>query len=190
MTKQQLLAMFNLRQLLPLNNRLNNQSNLIPSAVLIPLVERKGQLFILLTQRSASLRHHPSQVSFPGGKVDQQELSVRHTALRETDEELGISADQISIFGQFPSHHTITGFKVTPFIGFVDPNYQATINLAEVTTLFELPLSELMNNPQHFSINIKRENIEHQVFFKPTRGWPIWGITAAILEQLKGVLNH
>lgn len=189
MTKEQLLSAFNLRQLRVQDNRLNLSHNLIPSAVLIPLVERQGCVYVLLTQRSAQLRHHPSQISFPGGKVDRSDSNLQATALRETKEELGIIPEQINIFGQLPVHHTITGFTVTPFIGFVDSNYQPQINEAEVAKLFELPLRDVLTNRDHFNLSITRDERRHQIYFKPTQGWPIWGITAAILEQLRYLLH-
>ena len=171
------------------DNRLNYDRDLIPSAVLIPLVERQGCVYVLLTQRSAQLRHHPSQISFPGGKVEQYDPDLQATALRETNEELGITPDQINIFGQLPAHHTITGFTVTPFIGFVDSNYQPRINTGEVAKLFELPLRDVLINGDHFNLDITRDARPPHVSFKPTQGWPIWGITAAILEQLRWLLH-
>ena len=189
MTKDQLLSSFNLKQIRLQDNRLNLSHKLIPSAVLIPLVERNGSVYVLLTQRSAHLRHHPSQISFPGGKRDRGDSSLQATALRETNEELGINPKQVSIFGQLPQHHTITGFNVTPFIGFVDSNYQPRINKGEVERLFELPLRDVLINSDHFNLGITRDERQHQVYFKPTQGWPIWGITAAILEQLRHLLH-
>jgi 8-oxo-dGTP pyrophosphatase MutT (NUDIX family) len=189
MTKNQLLSSFNLKQLQQQNNQLCLDKKLIPSAVLIPLVERDGHVYVLLTKRSAYLRHHPSQISFPGGKSERHDDNLQATALRETCEELGIVAKKIQVFGQLPSHHTVTGFHVTPFIAFVDNDYQAKINHGEVAQLFELPLREVLINSSHFDLKITRDSRQHQVYFKPTQGWPIWGITAAILEQLKRLLH-
>lgn len=189
MNKNQLLSSFSLKRMKVQDNKLNFSKRLTPSAVLIPLVERRGDVYVLLTQRSALLRHHPNQISFPGGKSEVHDLSLQATALRETNEELGIAPEQVTIFGQLPVHHTITGFMVTPFIGFVDNNYQAQINRGEVAKLFELPLREVLTNVDHFNLDITRGERQHQVYFKPTQGWPIWGITAAILEQLRNLLH-
>jgi len=189
MTKDQLLSSFNLKQIEQTHNQINLGNNLIPSAVLIPLVERHGNVYVMLTKRSSFLRHHPSQISFPGGKSELFDRDLQATALRETCEEIGIGATQISVFGQLPSHHTITGFHVTPFIAFVDNNYQANINASEVAELFELPLREVLVNNTHFALKITRNALQYPVYFKPTHGRPIWGITAAILEQLKRLLH-
>ena len=189
MTRDQLIARFNLKQLVWQDNCLNKGLSLRPSAVLIPLVERNGTVNVLLTKRSANLRHHPSQISFPGGKYEQTDQSLRMTAIPETNEELGIAIEKIAIFGQLPSHQTITGFHVTPYIGFIDQDYQAIVDPGEVAELFEIPLNQLLTNSDHFSLMICRKKVMHQVYFKPTSGKAIWGITAAILEQLKRLLH-
>jgi len=189
MTKDQLLSSFNLKQIERNNSQFHLDTNLIPSAVLIPLVERQGHVYVMLTQRSSLLRHHPSQISFPGGKSERSDHNLQATALRETCEEIGIGAKQIQVFGQLPSHPTVTGFRVTPFIAFVDNDYQANVNPGEVAELFELPLRDVLINNSHFNLSIMRNSHQYPVYFKPTQGRPIWGVTAAILEQLKWLLH-
>jgi len=184
-TKDQLITRFVLNRLEHIGNDFSSFMQLTPSAVLIPLVERDGQINIILTKRASHLRHHPSQISFPGGKVDQGDSSLKYTALRENFEELGIRHGQVSVFGNLPNLHTITGFDIKPFIGFIDPSAAFNPNANEVAQVIELPLQQLLHSHDHFTLHVPRNNNTHLVYFKPTGGWPIWGATAAIIEQLR-----
>jgi len=185
MNKDQLITKFVLSNFRNITTDLSPLTRFTPSAILIPLVERDGQINIILTKRTSHLRHHPNQISFPGGKVDQGDCSLKYTALRENFEELGINHSQVSVFGNLPNLQTITGFDIKPFIGFVDPSATFIPNKEEVSDVIELPLFDVLHSSDHFTLRFERNNKNHTVYFKPTGGWPIWGATAAIIEQLR-----
>lgn len=184
MKKQEVLNRFTMRTLAPTQLEIKHLS-LKQSAVLVPLIERNNQIFVILTKRAAHLRHHPGQISFPGGKADSIDRDLEATALRETHEELGIDANQVNIFGELPFHDTITGFRIKPYIGFVQDNVVMNANAGEVSEVIEIPLVDFIKNRHHFMIPVIRPQISVNVYFKPTAGHAIWGATAAILEQLQ-----
>jgi len=188
MNKEEVLCRFNLRQLEDTTLKISHIP-LRSSAVLIPLIERNNIVHVILTKRSPHLRHHPNQISFPGGKFDTTDESLRMTALRETYEELGIATSDIYLFGELPHHDTITGFSIKPYIGFIKNDAKMFANENEVSEIIELPLSRFINNEQHFSMIIQRPPIKVNVYFKPVNGVPIWGATAAILEQFSLTLR-
>lgn len=196
--KNALYCRFNLRQLKDItahfSNHLTKQSiktsittshktPITKSAVLIPLIIRNGVIHVILTKRSAHLRHHPNQLSFPGGKFDADDKSLRHTALRETHEELAIEHKNINVIGELPLHYTMTGFSIKPYVAFVDSHIKITANTNEVSEIIEVPMIELINNNNHFSMPIKYASIDINVYFKPINGHVVWGATAAMLEQ-------
>src|SRR5580700_11586016 len=98
-----------------------------PAAVLVPLVERSTGMTVLLTQRATTLKDHAGQISFPGGRIEPEDADAWHAALRETFEEIGLSAELVEFAGYLPDHVVITGFRVTPVVGFVNPHYQLKI---------------------------------------------------------------
>ena len=155
-----------------------------PAAVLIPLVERHNELFVILTQRALHLRHHPGQVSFPGGRYETQDGNLSHTAIRETHEEIGIKSNQIKILGNMGHYRTVSNYKVTPFIGFVESDYQLDIDDNEVSDVFEVPWQFLLRRQSHECFSIVRRNQEHEVHFMPYKNKMIWGTTATILHDL------
>ncbi len=122
MTKDEFLLRFNLLQLVESEHNYQHPLPLRSAAVLIALIEPENEadgLQVLLTKRASHLKHHPSQVSFPGGKVEKEDKSLIDTALREAFEEIGLSADAITVAGQLPAYETISGFNVTPVIAIV-----------------------------------------------------------------------
>ena len=157
---------------------LNPKLNLKPASVLIPLVERENEIFVLLTQRALHLRHHPGQVSFPGGRFEPSDVTLSQTATRETEEEIGIAPSSIEIFGQMGLYQTVSNYKVTPFLGFVDANYQLSIDENEVKEVFEVPWRFLLERTSHQVEKVTRRNQEHIVHFMPYEDKMIWGTTA------------
>jgi len=153
------------------------------AAVLIPLVERE-QWHVLLTKRTDHLNNHAGQVSFPGGRADAEDHSPLDTALRETEEEVGIQPSLIETVGLLEAHKTVTGFNVVPVVGLVKPEFTLTIDSFEVAEVFEVPLSVLMDIGRY-----QRKEIEYQgdirsyweLIYKDFR---IWGATAAMLYNL------
>ena len=154
------------------------------AAVLIPLIERNSRLFVLLTQRAHHLKHHPGQISFPGGGVQSDDGSLINTALRETHEEVGIDANKVKIIGKLQNYHTISRYEVTPFVGFVNPDYQLHIDKNEVDDVFEVPWQFFLNRVNHHRLQFKRFGHNHDVHFMPFKDRFIWGTTAAMLHDL------
>ena len=158
--------------------------NLIEAAVLVPIVERNDGLKVILTKRSNNLKQHPGQISFPGGKSEKIDKSLVATALRETKEEIGISEKNVEILGQLPKHVTITGFKITPFIGRIRMGVSTEIQTSEVSEIFEVPLSYL-SNPKNFRVETVKWKGKKRFFYSiPYGPYYIWGATARILKNL------
>ena len=161
-----------------------------PAAVLIPMIEREDQLSVLLTQRAMHLKHHAGQISFPGGKQEPDDDTLLDTALRETEEEIGISAAKIEIIGQLPSYRTISYFEVRPFIGLVEPSYELILDTNEVAEAFEVPLAFLMDQSNHLIHQVKRKGQSHPIYFIPWQDKIIWGATAAFIRNLSNHVNR
>ena len=158
--------------------------NLIEAAVLVPIVERNDGLKVILTKRSNNLKQHPGQISFPGGKSEKIDKSLVATALRETKEEIGISEKNVEILGQLSQHVTITGFKITPFIGRIRMGFSTEIQTSEVSEIFEVPLSYL-SNPKNFRVESVKWKGKKRFFYSiPYGPYYIWGATARILKNL------
>ena len=158
--------------------------NLIEAAVLVPIVERNDGLKVILTKRSNNLKQHPGQISFPGGKSEKIDKSLVATALRETKEEIGISKKNVEILGQLPKHVTITGFKITPFIGRIRMGFSTEIQTSEVSEIFEVPLSYL-SNPKNFRVESVKWKGKRRFFYSiPYGPYYMWGATARILKNL------
>ena len=159
-------------------------SKLKAAAVLVPLVEKHNTLEVLLTKRASHLRHHGGQISFPGGKAEPWDESMIATAMREAQEEIGLSPDNVEIIGQLNPYQTISGYIVTPVIGFVpgDLNYRADDN--EVAEIFQVPLQHFLNSHNHRSVEATFKGHQHQVHFMPYQNYNIWGATAAMLKDL------
>lgn len=165
-----------------------SQSDPIRAAVLVPIIDRPTGLTVLLTQRTAHLRDHAGQVSFPGGRCEPEDDSPVATALRECTEEVGIPPGQIEILGTLPDYTTGTGFRVTPVVGVVTPPLNLKIDDFEVAEVFEPPLEYLLD-----SDNFRREQIEYRGALRsywavPWRGYFIWGATAGMLVSLRNCL--
>lgn len=162
--------------------------NLRAAAVLIPIVERGDSLAVLLTERSAALRHHAGQVSFPGGGMEKHDADISRTALREAHEEVGIRPEEVEIAGFLQPTLTITGFAVTPVVGFVSSEYRLQVDPAEVESAFEAPLDFLMDSRN--AVHSERE-FRGTIFPVTTfhyGGHQIWGATAGMLMTMRQLL--
>ncbi len=160
------------------------------AAVLIGLVERHNELFVVMTQRAQHLRHHPGQVSFPGGKQEHHDTSLFDTAVRETQEEIGITADNIEVFGQLPPLVTVSGFSVTPIMAFIQPDYRLSIDANEVAAVFEVPLSYLLDKRNLITQRFMIKSQPHRIFAFPYQQYLIWGATAQMLHLLQQHLAY
>ena len=171
-----------------LNEPLPGEIALIPSparhaAVLAPIVAHDGGATLLLTQRAAALRDHSGQIAFPGGKIEPGE-SPLDAALREAEEEIGLSRDTIEILGCLDPYQTSTGFRVFPLVGLVRPPLALTVNGAEVDEVFETPLAFLMNAANHQRERRQWQGRERQFYAMPYQNRYIWGATAGMIRNL------
>ena len=158
------------------------------AGVLVPVIERAPHLTVLLTRRSAELKHHASQISFPGGRMERTDDSILETALRETWEEVGIAPDAVEVIGNLDPHPTITGYAVTPVVGLIEPPLKLRVDKREVDVAFEVPLEFLMDpdNVQHSVRTFRGYTIPTLEFH--FGGHRIWGATASMLIKLREIL--
>jgi len=158
----------------------------IPAAVLIPLVEREDGLTVLLTQRATQLRSHAGQISFPGGRIEATDASPRAAALREAHEEIGLSEQFVSIVGYLPDHILLSGFRVTPVVGFVRPGFELLLDAREVHDTFEVPLEFVFDPANHRSRRRRfgYGDAEIELCDIPYGDRNIWGATAGMLLTL------
>lgn len=161
----------------------------VPAAVLVPLVERETGLTVLLTQRAQTLRDHAGQISFPGGRIEPDDQDAWYAALREAHEEIGLLPSSVEFAGYLPDHHVITGFRVTPVVGFVSPDYQLRIAEAEVHDVFEVPLDFILDATNHKSRQRQVAGLTIDVHDIPYGDRNIWGATAGMLMTLRRMLQ-
>jgi 8-oxo-dGTP pyrophosphatase MutT (NUDIX family) len=160
-----------------------------PAAVLVPLIDHGGGWAVLLTQRTAHLSAHAGQISFPGGRIEADDADPIAAALRETEEEVGLSRDRISVVGRLDTYVTGTGFEITPIVGIVAPPYKLTIDPYEVAEAFEVPLSYVLDARNHHRVERESAGRTRIFFTLPYEGRNIWGATAGMLVNLAEVLN-
>lgn len=160
----------------------------VPAAVLVPLVDRSDGLTVLLTQRTDHLHHHPGQISFPGGRVEDDDRDCVACALRETTEEIGLAADAVGVLGRLDEYVTGTGFVITPVVGLVRPPFDLAADPFEVADVFEVPLSFLLD-PANHQLHRRHLGGRARPFWQMVwRDRVIWGATAGILVNLAEVL--
>lgn len=161
----------------------------VEAAVLVGLIRRDGGIRVLLTRRTDSLRHHAGQVSFPGGRIEADDLDAVAAAVRETQEEIGLMAEAITPLGFLDPLATISGFRVLPVVAWVDPGYVAAPDPNEVAEVFEVDLDYLMMPDNLEQIRIDYRGRSRHVFqFRNSPQAPqhrIWGATASILFNLR-----
>ncbi len=172
-------------------SRFNPQSPPAAASVLIALVMRPHGLQVLLTQRTAHLRDHAGQISFPGGRAELHDVDAIATALRETEEEVGLDRRLIEVVGQLPVYTTVTSFVVTPVVALVEPEFTLTLDRFEVAQAFEVPLAFLMTPAHHRRHHFEMGGVQRQFLSMPWQGpdgqsapYFIWGATAAMLRNL------
>ena len=154
------------------------------AAVLVPLYLDDGGLVAVFTERRADLRHHPGEISFPGGRQDFPDEDLRETALREAEEEIGLPPAEVEVIGVADRYRTVTGFEVTPVVGIVPPDLPLSPHPGEVAALFEAPLNYLLD-PAHQQVRSAiwrgRERHYYEIDWEGRR---IWGATAAMIVNL------
>ncbi|NVK25482.1 MAG: CoA pyrophosphatase [Gammaproteobacteria bacterium] len=154
------------------------------AAVLVPIIEHGDQLNVLFTTRAKHLRHHPGQVSFPGGKYEDDDKDLITTAIRESHEEIGLNPKNVQPLGWLPSLHTISNFTVYPLVSLINNQSEYVINKDEVDDVFTAPLNYFLERQKHFTVHPTLNNVNHKVHFMPFQERLIWGATAAILDKL------
>jgi 8-oxo-dGTP pyrophosphatase MutT (NUDIX family) len=160
------------------------------AAVLVPLVERPTGLQVLLTQRASHLKHHPGQISFPGGRIEPADAGPWQAALREAQEEIGLEPHYVTRAGYLPDHLVISGFRVTPAVGFVQPEFNLRLDETEVENVFEVPLEFVLDVRNHLPRD--RSIAGHTVTTHeiPYQGRQIWGATASMLITFARMLRE
>lgn len=170
-----------------------------PAAVLVPLVMRDDGLHVLLTRRTDHLHDHAGQISFPGGRRDPGDADDVATALRETEEEVGLGRAHIEVIGQLPIYRTVTSYVVTPVVALVRPQFTLALDSFEVAEAFEVPLQFLMSPAHHRRHAVESEGQLRQFLSMPwrasdakgqVRDYFIWGATAAMLRNLYGFVSR
>ncbi len=158
-----------------------------PATVLMPLVKR-DEWKVLLTRRPMHMPTHPGQISFPGGRTEPGETPCEG-ALRETHEEVGVVASDVHLLGRLPSFNAVSEFRVTPFVGVLNPSAKIIPCASEVEETIEIPFGFFMNAQNHVSRKVEFEGAVHQLYDmpwpntdKPT--WHVWGMTAMMMYRL------
>jgi 8-oxo-dGTP pyrophosphatase MutT (NUDIX family) len=163
-------------------------AGVIPAAVLVPIVAHAEGLSVLFTKRTASLRSHSGQVSFPGGRAEPGDADPEHTALREAEEEIGLPARRVEVLGRLPEYFTRTGFRVMPVVGLVQPPLELVPDAREVDEVFEVPLGFILDprNHQRATREVNGRTVGYYVIEHNDR--TIWGATAGMLINLYRML--
>jgi 8-oxo-dGTP pyrophosphatase MutT (NUDIX family) len=162
---------------------LSREQPIRPAAVLIPVIDRP-QPTVLLTQRSAHLNDHAGQISFPGGKIDPTDASPLDAALREAEEEVGLTREFVDPIGYLDLYGTSFGFRILPTVAKVKPGFTLRISPSEVDAAFEVPLAFLMNPANHQLHSKEFRGVERFYYAMPYGERYIWGATAGILRVL------
>ena len=160
-------------------------ATLTPASVLMPIVQREDGLTLMFTLRSEHLTDHGGQISLPGGRREEHDASAVETALRETEEEVGLDRRHVEVLGALPDYLTVTGYRVTPVVSLVQPPFAIQADPEEVAEVFEVPLAFLMDGAHHQLRAVEQANGVRRAFYAmPYERFFIWGATAGMLRNL------
>lgn len=159
------------------------------AAVLVPLINHDGAIAVMFTQRTAHLTDHAGQISFPGGRVESSDASREETALRETEEEVGLPRARVELLGRLPDYEIPSGFRITPIVGWIEPPFTLQPDAFEVAEAFEAPLEYFLDpsNYQRRQYQFRGRNRHYMAI--PYDGRYIWGATAGMLYSLCSMLR-
>jgi 8-oxo-dGTP pyrophosphatase MutT (NUDIX family) len=161
----------------------------VAAAVLVPVVNHPAGPTLLFTQRTAHLHDHAGQISFPGGRVDEGDPDRIATALREAEEETGLNRQRVEIIGRLPDYDILTGFRVTPIVGWVEPPFELRPDPFEVADVFEVPLEfflDPVNHQRHSDVFNGRTRHFYSMAYGDRY---IWGATAGMLYSFYQILT-
>jgi 8-oxo-dGTP pyrophosphatase MutT (NUDIX family) len=159
------------------------------AAVLVPLIDRSGQVQVLFTQRTAHLDDHAGQISFPGGRVEAGDASREQTALRETEEEIGLASGLVAVLGRLPDYEIPSGFRITPVVGWIEPPFALRPDPFEVAAVFEAPLHYFLETAHYQRREFRFRGRHRHYMAIPFEGRYIWGATAGMLYNLCRILG-
>jgi len=159
------------------------RQGLRPAAVLMPLFVKDGEAWTLFTRRTEHLNHHRGEISFPGGGMHAEDENLTATALRETEEEMGITPGDVEVLGRLDDFYSVHGYHVVPFVGRIPWPYDFRVNQEEIAEVIELPLSMLRDPAIYHEEDWTFQGRVHPVSFYTVGRHVIWGLTAAILRQ-------
>ena len=159
------------------------------AAVLVPLVERSSGTQVLFTQRTSHLHDHAGQISFPGGRVEPEDRDRADTALRETEEEIGLPRSAIEVLGALPDFEMQSGFRIAPVVGWIRPPYATQPDPFEVQDIFEAPLAHFLAPANYQRRRYTLEGLDRRYLAIPYGGRYIWGATAGMLYTFYQLLR-
>ena len=154
-----------------------------PAAVLVPIQERKDGDYLVLTKRAEGLNSHGGHVAFPGGRLDPVDRGPLDAALRESQEEVGIDPRDVRVLGQLDQVTASSSYLVTPFVGLIPFPYKFSLNPAETSAVFAVPISALMDSTR-MSVDTNRHSALRPIYHYQYQQWDIWGATAKMIKQL------
>ncbi|MCW5606193.1 MAG: CoA pyrophosphatase [Burkholderiales bacterium] len=156
-----------------------------PAAVLVAVIDHPKEPTVLLTQRAQHLPDHPGQISFPGGKIDKTDADPLAAALREAEEEIGLSREAVQPLGYLDLYMTTLGYRIMPLIARVEPGFELALNTAEVDAAFEVPLAFLMDHANMETHSREWQGVERHYYAITFGERYIWGVTAGILRNMR-----
>lgn len=161
----------------------------VPAAVLVGLLADPAGPQVILTERAAHLKDHAAEISLPGGRIEASDDGPAAAALREAFEEIGLAPEKVDLLGRLPAYETITGFRVFPFVGWIEPPVEFVLDTREVADIFQVPLSFVLDPTNHHRESSVRGGHTLGYYVLPYPGRRIWGATAGILVSLARALE-
>jgi len=169
---------------------LHEGTRVTEAAVLVPLIDRSGGVQVLFTQRTAHLDDHAGQISFPGGRVEEGDASREETALRETEEEIGLASGSVAVLGRLPEYEIPSGFRITPVVGWIETPFALNPDPFEVAAVFEAPLEHFLDAARYQRRQFRFRGRHRHYLAIPFEGRYIWGATAGMLYNLCRLLRR